>query len=88
MAKTEILKTSILKVTRMGSSPNGNPTYKLDTTDGVFRTATDAGIAYAATNFRPTWPATLRPVTLTLERKRTHAYVINIVDRVPAEDPK
>ena len=86
MAKKIITRdVEITEVSRMGTSPNGNPTYKIITATGeTFRTATDAQIGYAATNFTPDYGKS-RPVTLTLEVNRKYDYVINIVDRETAK---
>jgi hypothetical protein len=80
--ETYEIKTSILAVNYWTRSVNGNPQYKLDTTDGNFGTEVDAQIGYAATNFTPR-EGESRPVTLTMLRKlRGNDRIIGIADRV------
>jgi hypothetical protein len=80
--ETYTIKTSILKVNYWTHSVNGNPQFKIDTTDGTFGTEVDAQIGYAATNFEPRSTEEPRPVTLTMVRKlRGNDRIIGIIDR-------
>jgi hypothetical protein len=65
MRKTVYVK--ITQVERVGTSRNGNPTYRIYTTTGdTFLTETDGQIGYAATNYRPRRDEKFTPVKLTL----------------------
>jgi hypothetical protein len=67
--KTSTVRGNVISVDRIGTSVNGNPTYviTIDGPDaGGYRTSSDAGCAYAATNYRPSWRRRTVPVVLTL----------------------
>ena len=56
------ITTHLVSVSRLPSSANGNPRYKVETADGTYRTKPDAMHAYAlSADMAP------RPVTLTLD---------------------
>lgn len=59
------ITTHLTAVNRLRSSRNGNPSYEVETTDGTYLTAVDAGCAYALTaGMAP------RPATLTLDDRQ------------------
>ncbi len=42
---------TFISATRKGTSRNGNPTWDLVTSDGVFRTQTDSSVGYSVSNY-------------------------------------
>ena len=77
------ITTTVSHIRRGRVSVNGNPSYILTTADGVFSTATDAGIAYGIGNrdMLGTEVGEIHPprrVALTLERGR----IVNLVREV------
>lgn len=50
---TRKIETSILAVEHDSTSRMGNPTYRIITPDGSYRTPTNGSVGYGAGNFRP-----------------------------------
>ncbi|QIG58284.1 hypothetical protein SEA_SKOG_132 [Gordonia phage Skog] len=47
MTSTNTLRTRILRAQRLINSKSGNPRYLIHTTDGIWRTALDATVAFS-----------------------------------------
>jgi hypothetical protein len=55
-SKGSIITTDLFSATRQGCSVNGNPRFDLHTSDGTYRTQSDAGISYEVYNIVRTIP--------------------------------
>lgn len=65
--KATTVSGDVAQVDHVGTSVNGNPTYRIRLADGTsYLTGTDAGVGYAATNYRPR-RGIPSPVVLTLD---------------------
>ena len=64
-SKGRTIVTDLFSVTRLNNSTNGNPRYELHTSDGNYRTQSDAACAYDVANIVRTIPhGETIPVTL------------------------
>lgn len=65
--KGSTIETDLFSATRQGCSVNGNPRFDLHTSDGTFRTMSDASCSYDVDNITRTIPrGETIPVTLSL----------------------
>lgn len=68
-SKTSTTTGNIVSVERAGTSPMGNPTWRINLEDGrSFLTQVNGSVGYSATNFRPPYGHGPLPVILTLTK--------------------